>query len=114
MNKAKLKRIIKEELTKMLSEEQRGTKLQLDQGEYTIISNVGRIDDPYNPGAVSHILDPAGKVVLHLHSYDTTDGVGPASEYKDPITGKLLYTSEWGGSLKKQVQSALDALIKQG
>ena len=112
MNKQQLKQIIKEELTKMLFEERRGTPLQLAQGEYTIVSTQDRIEDPYNPGVIYHVLNPEGNVVMHLHSYDTTDCVGPASEYKDPATGKLVYTSDRYDSLTKDLQNAVDALMK--
>ena len=112
MNKQQLKRIIKEELTKMLSEEQSKTPLQLKQGVYTFVSDVDRVDDGYNPYRVSHIVDPEGNVVLHHHSFDDTDGVGPASKYFDAASGRFVAIANYNYSFRQEVQRAVDALEK--
>ena len=112
MNKQQLKQIIKEELTKMLSEEQSKTPFQLKQGVYTFVSDVDRVDDDYNPYRVSHVVDPEGNVVLHHHSFDTTDGVGPASEYLDAVSGRFVARANYSETFQQEVQRAVDALMK--
>ena len=73
MNKQQLKQIIKEELTKMLSEEQRTSDTYDVDGEtYTVLYNTyadedGTLTDEHGFQA---ILDPSGKAIMRRHSYD--------------------------------------------
>ena len=107
MNKAKLKQIIKEELTKMLSESDDEIKVQLDQGEFTLKLNVsGREYDHQQ----SHLLGPDGNVVLHYYTFEDTDGVGPSPEYRN-ARGQLVHKTDNWGDWKVEMQKAVDKVM---
>ena len=70
--KTKLKRIIKEELTKMLSEERRSNTYDVDGETYTVLYNTyadenGKLRDSEG---FQTILDPSGKPIMRRSSYD--------------------------------------------
>ena len=123
--KAKLKRIIKEELTKDLKmvdsdptistsslDDGMGSnetahdeiKVQLDQGEFTLKVATGP-----QTGAPSLLLDPTGKEVLQLVTPEDTDGVGPASKYTTP-NGELVHTVNSYGDWQVDMQKAVDKI----
>jgi len=107
MNKAQLKNVIKEELTKMLSESDDEIKVQLDQGEFTLKLNVsGREYDHQQ----SHLLDPDGNVVLRYYTFEDTDGVGPSPEYTN-ARGQLVHKADNWGDWKVEMQKAVDKVM---
>jgi hypothetical protein len=72
MNKQQLKQIIKEELTKMLSEQRTSDTYDVDGETYTVLYNTyadkdGTLTDEHGFQA---ILDPSGKPIMRRHSYD--------------------------------------------
>ena len=70
--RTKLKRIIKEELTKMLSEEPRNKTYDIDGETYTVLYNTyadenGKLRDSEG---FQTILDPSGAPIMTRSSYD--------------------------------------------
>ena len=106
MNKAQLKNVIKEELTKMLSESDDEIKVQLDQGEFTLKYVSGR---KYHHRK-SHLLGPDGNVVLHYYTFEDTDGVGPSPEYTN-ARGQLVHKTDNWGDWKVEMQKAVDKVM---
>ena len=72
MNKQQLKQIIKEELTKMLSEQRTSDTYNVDGETYTVLYSTYAEEDgtlSATPGFQT-ILDPSGKPIMRRHSYD--------------------------------------------
>jgi hypothetical protein len=72
MNKQQLKQIIKEELTKMLSEQRKSDTYDVDGETYTVLYNTyvdedGTLTDEERFQA---ILDPSGKPIMRRYRYN--------------------------------------------
>lgn len=90
MNKQQLRKIIKEELTKMLSEDRTSDTYNVDGETYTVLYNKyadedGTLTD--DPGFQA-ILDPSGKPIMRRHSYD----YGELIDY-DTLDGKTIHST---------------------
>ena len=72
MNKQQLRKIIKEELTKMLSEQRTSDTYNVDGETYTVLYNTYADEDGTLRAeqGFQAILDPSGKPIMRRHSYD--------------------------------------------
>ena len=91
MNKQQLKQIIKEELTKMLSEQRTSDTYNVDGETYTVLYNTYADEDGTltDEEGFQAILDPSGKPIMRRHSY----GEGAPIDYIT-LDGKAIHSAD--------------------
>ena len=91
MNKQQLKQIIKEELTKMLSEERTSDTYDVDGETYTVLYNTYADEDGTltDERGFQAILDPSGKPIMRRSSYDAYAPI----DY-DTLDGKTIHSAD--------------------